>query len=435
MTDDLRQDLRSEFERQQGGLGEIRSGRETVVKRALANRGEPFGGRLQFAAGVAAVVIAALVIATFAYVRAGVGVSRHGPPTRAASSGRLASPVIFPASKAPSIPPGVAVIDMDLVDISTGWVLFTTCVQPMTGTCHYSVAATADSGGTWSKPVQVGGQFDPTNGDAPRTIHFLNKSDGFVYGGSIALVTHDGGRTWARLNIPAVFVEFITGRGNLAWAATYPCGKGTSCPYEIRSSVDGGRTWSSPYEVPASLPPLQGVPFAASGLVVATFTDLLITYDGGATWRVIKTSCTSTVLQEQIATSDGRELWLLCSDLGTQSGAVRQTLFVSEDAGVSWARRSISSPGEVKGGSNRVIGLVSLADGTALYMPDGAGVVVTNDRGVTWKLAGPRDVRFASVRFCSAGDGWAVDSQEYIWATTDGGDHWTQVTGIQIQSP
>jgi photosystem II stability/assembly factor-like uncharacterized protein len=114
---------------------------------------------------------------------------------------------------------------------------------------------------------------------------------------------------------------------------------------------------------------------------------------------------------------------------------VKQALFVSEDAGASWVQRSISPSGEVKGGTNRVIGLISLADGTALYTSDGAGVVVSNDRGVTWKLAGPTDARFASVRFSSASDGWAVDSQEYIWATTDGGEHWTQVTGIQILSP
>jgi photosystem II stability/assembly factor-like uncharacterized protein len=324
---------------------------------------------------------------------------------------------------------------MDLVDISTGWVLFTTCIQPMTGTCHYSVVATGDSGGTWSRPAQVGGQFDPTNGDAPRTVHFLNHLDGFVYGHAIAFVTHDGGRTWGRLNVPAVFVSFIVGRGRVAWAATYPCAKGTVCSFEIRSSVDGGRTWSKAYELPAGSSPVEAVPFAASGLLIATSADLMITLDAGATWRPIRSKCSPATFEKQVATSDGRELWLLCSDLPTQSGAVKQTLFISEDVGVSWTQRAISSPGEIRGGTNRIIGLVSLAAGTALYTSDGAGVVVSHDRGATWRLAGPTDVRFASARFSSASDGWAVDSQEYIWATTDGGDHWTQVTGIQILSP
>jgi photosystem II stability/assembly factor-like uncharacterized protein len=425
--DELRKDLRALFERRQAGLGEIRGERETVMRRALARRDEPLGGRLNIAAGIAAVVIAALVIATFAYVR-GRSVGHEGP-LPGASSARVATPVVKPPSK----PPRTAILDVDLVDLSTGWVLFTNCVQPTTGTCHYSVVATTDGGGSWSKPVQVGGQLDPTNGDAPRSVHFLNKSDGFVYGGAGAFVTHDRGRTWARLNIPAVFVEFITGRGSVAWAATYPCGKGTSCPYEIRASVDGGRTWSSPHEVPASLPPLRGVPFATSGLVVATFTDLLITFDGGATWSVIKTACTSAVFQEEIATSDGRELWLLCTD-STQAGPAKKKLYVSDAAGVTWKQRVISQPSELKPGTNGVDGIVSLAAGSLLFNPGVVGVVITHDTGATWAKAGP-DVRFGNIRFCSASDGWARDDENYIWATSDGGDHWTQVTAIQIQSP
>ena len=421
--DDLRNDLRSIFERQQSGLRELRGTRETVMKRALARKDEPLGGRLNIAAGIAAVIIAALVIATFAYVR-GRSVGHEGP-LPGASSARVATPLVKP----PSIPPRTAILDIDLVDLSTGWVLFTTCVQPMTGACHYSVVATTDGGASWSKPVQVGGQFDYANGDAPRTVHFVDKTDGFVYGGGFAFVTHDGGRTWAHLNIQAVFIEFITGRDGIVWAATYPCAKGTSCPYEIRSSVDGGVTWSSPHEVPAILPPLQGVAFAASGLVVGTFTDLMITLDGGATWRVIKSACATAVSPEQIATSDGLELWLLCTD-----GAKNETLYVSENAGASWSQRALPLPSGPKSGLSGATGLLSPSAGTALLNP-GRGVMVSHDGGTTWAHAGPADVQFGAIRLCSAGDGWAIDDQHYIWATDDGGDHWTRVAGLQIASP
>jgi photosystem II stability/assembly factor-like uncharacterized protein len=433
--DDLRKDLRSEFERRQAGLGEIRGARETLVKQALADRSEPPSGRLQFAAGVAAILIAALVIATLAYVR-----GRSTPyqePLPAASSGRvespLASPVAFPTSKPPSIPPGMVIWDLDLVDLSTGWVLVTNCVQPI-ATCHYYVVITQNSGATWSKPVQVGGQFDPTNGDAPRTVHFLNRSDGFVYGGSIAYVTHDGGRSWARLNIPAVFIGFVTGRGSMAWAASYPCPKGTLCPYEVRSSADGGRTWSSPYKLPVGLSPGEAVPFGASGLLMATGSDLMMTLDGGATWREIKSACTSAVFQQEIATSDGHELWLLCSDFPAQGAQQKHSLYVSEDAGLSWSLRTIKQPGELKPGTNGVGGVESLTAGSVLFNPGVVGVVVSHDVGVSWTKAGP-DVGFGTIRFCGASDGWALDTQNYIWATTDGGDNWRQVTGIQIQGP
>ncbi len=162
----------------------------------------------------------------------------------------------------------------------------------------------------------------------------------------------------------------------------------------------------------------------------------MITLDAGTTWRVIKSPCTSpSLVQEQVATSDGRELWLLCSDLPTQSGVVSKVLYVSEDSGASWKQRATSKPGGHLSEKGAASDFVSLAVGTALYNPGSAGVMVSHDGGVTWKQAGPADAQFGTVRFCSASDGWAVDLQDYIWATTDGGDHWTQVTGIQIQSP
>src|SRR5207245_11760497 len=114
--------------------------------------------------------------------------------------------------------PGLSVLDVDLVDLSTGWVSLTTCFEPLTGLCHYSVVATKNRGGSWSKPVPVGGQYSPANGDAPRKVHFVNGLDGFVYGGAGALVTHYGGRTWAPFNLPGVFGAFITGRSSLAGA-------------------------------------------------------------------------------------------------------------------------------------------------------------------------------------------------------------------------
>jgi photosystem II stability/assembly factor-like uncharacterized protein len=424
--DELRKDLRSLFERQQVGLGEIGGSRETLINRALARKDEPLGGRPQLAAGIAAILIAALIVATFAYIR-GRGVFHEGPYP-GASSGRVATPTVPPTSKPARIPPGVAVIDVDLVDLSMGWVLLTTCVQPMTGTCHYSVAETTDGGAAWAKPVQVGGPFDPRDGDAPRTVHFVDRSDGFVYGHNIALVTHDGGHSWARINIQAVFIGFITGRNGIAWAATYPCAKGQSCSYEIRSTVDGGHTWSAPHELPIGLSPFEAVPFAASGLLMATSADLMITLDGGATWRTIKSACTAAVAQEQIATSDGHELWLLCTD-----GAKNDALYVSEDAGASWSQRALPPPGGPKSGLSGAAGLVSLAAGTALLNP-GRGVMVSHDGGATWAAAGPADIQFLAIRFCSASDGWALDIQNTVWATSDGGRHWTRMAGIQVAS-
>src|SRR5712692_7919394 len=90
--DELRPEVREAFAEQQSNLGNLADSRERLVRGALAAGAVHHGGRTQFAAGIAAVVIAALVIATFAYVRNGVGVTRHGPPVPASSPKPLSRP-------------------------------------------------------------------------------------------------------------------------------------------------------------------------------------------------------------------------------------------------------------------------------------------------------------------------------------------------------
>jgi len=67
----LRDDIRAGFDRKQGTLGEVGDARHRLMQDALAAR-EPVSHRAQWAAGIAAVLIAALVITTFALIR-GVG--------------------------------------------------------------------------------------------------------------------------------------------------------------------------------------------------------------------------------------------------------------------------------------------------------------------------------------------------------------------------
>jgi hypothetical protein len=91
--DELRPEILEAFAEQQSKLGNLADSRERLVRGALAARAVHHGGRTQFAAGIAAVVIAALVIATFAYVRTGVGPARHGPPVPASTPTPLSRPL------------------------------------------------------------------------------------------------------------------------------------------------------------------------------------------------------------------------------------------------------------------------------------------------------------------------------------------------------
>src|SRR5260370_29022046 len=143
--DNLPNDLRAAFERQQSRLGEIRGAREELVRRALERRDKPpLDGRLQFAAGIAAVLIAVLVIATFTYVR-GRGIFHEGPVPGGASPSRLGTPVATPSPIAES-PRQAAlgvIVDADLVGGLTGRVPLSNCIQPITRQGHYSAAPSA----------------------------------------------------------------------------------------------------------------------------------------------------------------------------------------------------------------------------------------------------------------------------------------------------
>lgn len=88
--DELRPRVREAFGEQQAELGNIAGARERLMRAALAERDAHRSGRMQFAAGIAAILIAALVIGTFLYLRAGT-IWRH--PVPAATPSPLSRPL------------------------------------------------------------------------------------------------------------------------------------------------------------------------------------------------------------------------------------------------------------------------------------------------------------------------------------------------------
>jgi hypothetical protein len=86
----LRDDVRNAFERDQLGLGDVGDARHRLMHDALASRDVATTRRVQWAAGIAAVVIAAILIATFAIARAGS--HSHALPALTSSPRAAASP-------------------------------------------------------------------------------------------------------------------------------------------------------------------------------------------------------------------------------------------------------------------------------------------------------------------------------------------------------
>ena len=85
--DDMRRDVIEAFDKTQAELGDLRGVRERMLRGAYAGRTIRSDNALQMAAGIAAILIAALVIGTFAYIRS---VSQTNP------AGRISLPASTP---------------------------------------------------------------------------------------------------------------------------------------------------------------------------------------------------------------------------------------------------------------------------------------------------------------------------------------------------
>jgi hypothetical protein len=103
----LRPEVREAFAEKQAELGNVAEARARLIRDALAAREAHRGSRMQFAAGIAAIVIAAIVIATLAYMRAGTSRS-HPVPAATASPRSSASPT--PLTQPLSVPDSTPVI-------------------------------------------------------------------------------------------------------------------------------------------------------------------------------------------------------------------------------------------------------------------------------------------------------------------------------------
>ena len=386
-----------------------------------------------FGVNVVTTVLATLVIGIIAYGGATralhpVVVASPGPsPTPSAAASPLP---VEPVPSPPIGPPRLAVWGFDLVNPRTGWILLSNCTQPMTGQCQFFVAATADGGQTWSAPVQVGPSYDPADGSAPRTVRFINAVDGFVYGGAGAYATHDGGKTWSTLDLHATFFNAISGRGQTVWAATYPCAKGTLCSFDVRSSHDGGRSWSAPHPLPSGFSPFDVIPFGTSSALITGPSpgDLLLTSDGGNTWRSIKGPCPDSSFRAFVASADGQEIWELCMSYPAGASADK-VLFVSEDGGKAWSQKADSRDSGKLPALGTQISLISTRSHMLLVGTEQTPLLLTSDAAASWTQveASPTGGTLWP-RFANASDGWAMDAaQTTIWSTMDGGASWTRL--------
>lgn len=377
---------------------------------------------LRAAGDIALTVVVTVLIAAGAY---GTVQSGQRPVAAVQTANPKPSPTFPLEPVPPPVPSPVSAgnaslyaYDVDMIDAATGWMLVSDCPLRNAPTCIHAVARTSDGGRTWTTPVHVGHSFAGGDGGAPRSIRFLNRVDGFVYGSSAAFVTHDGGASWSDWGVSATFVSSIAMAAGTLWAVTYPCPKGFLCQYEVRSSRDAGRSWSPVHKLPLNFSPTEAVAFD-SGLLLGSVPPgrIEITTDSGQTWRDVTTPCTEAHFGSSVATADGVDLWHSCQDYPGPSGALTSgSLFVSSNSGAAWAERNVQ---------RHVLQWVVSPRARVAFASSDNTTIGTWDDGLTWTKVAPTDAQFDSMRWRDPGFGWALDSGRVLWVTADAGRTWS----------
>jgi photosystem II stability/assembly factor-like uncharacterized protein len=175
--------------------------------------------------------------------------------------------------------------------------------------------------------------------------------------------------------------------------------------------------------LPEGFSPEDVVAIDDTGLLISSAPDgdIELTLDRGTTWSSIAPHCPANTMRSVVTTADGTELWELCQ-ADVKPGTSK--LFVSTDGGKSWSIRT-SQPVSVKQlPMDFSTILVSTHAGTALMASDVMMIAITHDDGLTWSTVGPDSILIVSMSFADATDGWALDVNQNLWTTSDGGDHW-----------
>lgn len=278
--------------------------------------------------------------------------------------------------------------------------------------------------------------------------------DGRQRGQSAIYRTADGGRTWGYVPLSegtGWVMDFLNHRDGWSVAEEPSRDPDRAAPvrYGVRRTADGGRTWTTIGHVEVSGSPTRIVFLnVATGWIVGSSPagiDLLVTRDGGRTWRRPDLP---------VPPEAGRLRWgARAPDLLTSRGGILSVLldssrgsvvlfYVSQDSGRTWASSAPLTLPDVPSRSGGIIlgywgsTFVDLNHG---WVTDGEAVYATRDGGRHWTKIRPRlpfDRSFTGLEFVSPTTGWAVSmlmEKPFLWRTVDGGCSWTDVPYVVVR--
>jgi hypothetical protein len=266
---------------------------------------------------------------------------------------------------------------------------------------HFHLSRSTDGGRNWTilnKQMMLSMALDP---------HLANT----IYGVSLQRgleKSTNGGTTWKGIatGIPTGHVTGIVADPSGAYLLAYGAG--------AYRSTDGGAHWThvlKGHSVAGAATGSAGTAYIAAG------DGLLVSHDGGATWRTVASIGNQPVIQ---VAATGNAAYAV-----TAIGVER-----SLNAGRTWSLLSkvpvgVEFLGVAPGDANEVLAEVG-----------GKGFFVSHDAGKSWThAAGIHDTNFnaSTVRVAPTAPSiaytgaWGV----HLYATHDGGLHWTQVAYLK----
>ena len=256
-----------------------------------------------------------------------------------------------------------------------------------------TVLRTNDGGATWQKVNVTTEALDFRDVDAvdPRTAYVLSIGPGEA---SRIYKTADAGATWKlqfKNEHPKAFFDAMS-----FWDAQHGVVFGDSIDghFDILLTDDGGQTWRriDPSTLPSALPN-EGA-FAASGTNIATFgkdhawigtggaakTRVLRTLDRGRTWQIADTPLTSAQSSGifSIAFRDAKHGVIVGGNYEKENEAINNLAFTS-DGGATW------SAGTGLTGFRSVVAYLPTKNTPALVAIGPSGGDYSTDDGRTWK--------------------------------------------------
>jgi photosystem II stability/assembly factor-like uncharacterized protein len=301
---------------------------------------------------------------------------------------------------------GTRFTDVSFTDASHGWAIGRRCLGE---TCRTVLRHTTDGGTTWhtapAPPQTFIEEAGPPDAWNVSSVLFADERNGWLYGDN-ALATHDGGRTWKRLeDVGRAYAVKVV--GDQVWALSVNGCAGTPCyPSPVRWSV------SRDVVIPVADPKnswfgsLVATDLAHAYMVrnepdaPATF---VATRDGGRTWTTSPAPCPSATNWTPSAFAPER-LWVACDDKKGKHAIAR-----TDDGGAHW-RTAFTT-----GGKDFVYDLAAFSEDVAFVL-DFDGVRRTADGGRSW-TTGVKGA--SSAAFLDAEHGWAI-VKDVLWRTTDG---------------